>query len=104
MVYAEYGQCKWHCRAVSTKIIASLDPYALHRNEFICYKVTNSRVKAQVALRDDATLASAEVKERWKDVVAAIDKELRTWAKLGCVSRKGRSAARNIIDARWALK
>ena len=33
-----------------------------------------------------------------------MDKELRTWVKLGRVSRKSRSQARNIIDTRWVLK
>ena len=31
-------------------------------------------------------------------------KELETWAKMGCFSRKPRAHARNIIDTRWALK
>jgi len=31
-------------------------------------------------------------------------KELETWVKLGCISRKARSNARNIIDCRWVLK
>merc|ERR1712037_824241 len=66
--------------------------------------VTNNRVKAQVIQRDDALLTAAETKERWTEVSAAMDKELRTWVKLGCVSRKPRAQARNIIDTRWVLK
>jgi hypothetical protein len=30
--------------------------------------------------------------------------ELKTWAKLGCFSRKKRKDARNVIDARWVIK
>ena len=31
-------------------------------------------------------------------------KDLRTWVKLGCISRKPKAAARNIIDTRWVIK
>ena len=69
-----------------------------------CFKVTNTRVKAQVIQRDDDLLAPHEVKAKHQEVSAAMDKELRAWVELGCVSRKPRAQARNIIDARWALK
>ena len=39
-----------------------------------------------------------------KDVEAAMLKELLTWAKLQCFSRKSRRDARNIIDTRWVIK
>ena len=51
-----------------------------------CYKVANNRVKAQVVQRDDALLTPSEVKQHWKQVAEAMDKELRAWVKLGCVS------------------
>ena len=38
------------------------------------------------------------------EVKKAILKELQTWAKLKCFSRKSRSTARNIIDVRWVIK
>ena len=31
-------------------------------------------------------------------------KELQTWAKLKCFSRKPRKEANNIIDTRWVIK
>ena len=31
-------------------------------------------------------------------------KELQTWARLKCFSRKPRSSARNVIDVRWVIK
>eukprot|EP00969_Alexandrium_andersonii_P282978 12509209-Alexandrium_andersonii.AAC.1 len=36
--------------------------------------------------------------------MAAIKVELETWVKYGCISRKKRSMARNIIDVKWVLK
>ena len=42
----------------------------------------------QVPQRNDAMLTSAEVKEHRGKVAEAMDKELRTWVKLICVSRK----------------
>ena len=37
-------------------------------------------------------------------MVKAMSKELQTWAKLKCFSRKPRKDARNIVDTRWVLK
>eukprot|EP00974_Lingulodinium_polyedra_P103067 9977862-Lingulodinium_polyedra.AAC.1 len=31
-------------------------------------------------------------------------KELQTWAKLKCFSRRPRQGARNVIDVRWVTK
>ena len=67
-------------------------------------KVANDLVKTQDAQRDDAIFTSADVKEHWGEAAEAIDKGLRTWVTLGCVSRKQRPQARNIIDARWVAK
>ena len=54
--------------------------------------------------RDDDLLTPEETRQRWPEVEAAMLKELLTWAKLQCFSRKSRQLARNIIDARWVLK
>ena len=34
----------------------------------------------------------------------AIKQELKTWVKYGCISRKMRNLARNIIDVKWVIK
>ena len=31
-------------------------------------------------------------------------KELSTWVQMGCISRRPRLGARNVIDCRWVLK
>lgn len=42
--------------------------------------------------------------ESWPVVESSMLKQLLTWAKLNCFSRKSRHLASNIIDARWFLK
>ena len=82
-------------------VLATPELDILRPGDTLCYKVTNNRVKARVAQRDDALLTPQELKDNWKQVVEAMDKELRTWVKLECVSRKPKADARNVIDARW---
>ena len=57
-----------------------------------------------VVKRDDDLLTPQQMKEHHQEVRAARLSELQTWVKLGCLSRKLRSTARNIIDTRWVLK
>ena len=54
--------------------------------------------------RDDDLLTPAEIKQHKDEVDAAMLKELQTWAKFGCFSRRKRDGAKNIIDCRWVLK
>ena len=54
--------------------------------------------------RDDDLLTPEEVKLHEDEVKAAMLKELVTWAKHKCFSRRSRQDARNIIDCRWVLK
>ncbi|MFM7989941.1 MAG: hypothetical protein ACKPKO_62570, partial [Candidatus Fonsibacter sp.] len=54
--------------------------------------------------RDDALLTQEEVQKHWSAVLVAIKQELETWVKYGCISRKSRKLARNIIDVKWVIK
>ena len=81
------------------------DPVTPGANEVLLvqdfFKKTNKKV---VVERDDANLTKDEEQKHWPEVAAAIQKELETWVKYKCVSRKKRADARNIIDVRWVLK
>ena len=68
------------------------------------FAVKKGSVKTKVVKRDDDLLTKEETEKHWADVVVAMKKELQTWAKLKCFSRKARQHARNIIDTRWVLK
>ena len=57
-----------------------------------------------VVQRDDALLTTEEVQNNRPAVVAAIKQELETWVKFGCISRKKRKLARNLIDVKWVLR
>ena len=54
--------------------------------------------------RDDALLTPAEIAQHKDEVNSAMAKELQTWAKYQCISRKPRNLARNVIDCKWVLK
>ena len=60
--------------------------------------------KRVVVDREDSTLSTQEVHSHWPEAAAAIQKELETWEKLNCFSRKLRTNARNVIDIRWVHK
>ena len=45
-----------------------------------------------------------KVQKNWKEVVVAIKQELEPWIKHGCVSRRKRTDARNIIDVKRVIK
>ena len=57
-----------------------------------------------VVQRDDALLTPEEVQKNWPAVMAAIKQELETWVKYGCMSRKKRKLARNIIDCKTGVE
>jgi len=66
--------------------------------------VETNATRRAVVQRDDDVLTPEQVNENWAEVEQAMQKELQTWAKLKCFSRKPRKDARNIIDTRWVLK
>ena len=72
--------------------------------EMVVFKVTAKTAGAEVVKRDDDILTPQEVKQHWAEVCKAMLKELQTWAKLGCFSRKDRKKASNIIATRWVNK
>ena len=61
-------------------------------------------VRQAVVKRDDDLRTPEQLKENWKEVQAAMLKELKTWADLKCFSRRLRKNSRNIIDVRWVIK
>ena len=60
--------------------------------------------KKQVIERDTDLLTPAELETHAEAVKAAMISELKTWAKLKCISRRPRAGARNIVDSRWVYK
>ncbi len=67
------------------------------------YKTSGGQKKVVVE-RADAILTKEEEHQFWPLLAAAMVEELQTWVKHGCVSRKNRRQARNIIDCRWVFK
>ena len=63
-----------------------------------------SGLKTAVIQRDTDLLTPEEVRQHHDEVMAAMLKELQTWAKYKCFSRRPRAGAKNIIDCRWVLK
>ena len=72
--------------------------------EIVLLQVGPTTMRQEVVQRDDDILTQAQLKEYWPDVRKAMLKELQTWAKLKCFSRRARKDARNIIDVRWVIK
>ena len=61
-------------------------------------------VRQAVVKRDDDILTAEQIKQHWPEIQKAMIKELQTWAKLKCFSRRPRQGTRNIIDVRWVIK
>jgi hypothetical protein len=73
--------------------------------EHLCVRTYTATGTTQTVIqRDDALLTPDEVKTHWSDVMSAIKQELETWVKYGCISRKKRNCARNIIYVKWVIK
>ena len=60
--------------------------------------------KKAVIERDTDVLTPEELVKHKDEVAAAVLKELQTWQKYKCFSRKARNQASNIIDTRWVFK
>ena len=58
----------------------------------------------QINERDTDLLTPEEVRKHSEEAKAAMLSELKQWAKLGCISRKRRQEARNIVSSRWVYK
>ena len=68
------------------------------------FEVDQHGARREVVKRDDDILTKQQVSEDWAEVEKSMLKELMTWAKLKCFSRKPQAEARNITDTRWAIK
>ena len=99
------GMPIYHTEAGS---IINCDPIQPDEMMILSFKAAHkgkaNKVRTKVVKRDDDLLSPEETKTHWPEIQKAMDKELRTWAKLKCFSRKLRKDARNIIDTRWVLK
>ena len=80
---------------------AKLEP---RQGEVVTVKMYLTGARKAVVQRDDDILTAEELRTHAKEVAAAMLKELQTWAKLQCFSRKKRTQAKNIIDCRWVIK
>ena len=73
--------------------------------EHLCVRIDKTTGSSRkVAQRDDALLLPNKVQKNWKEVVVAIKQELETWVKHGCVSRRKRTDAQNVIDVKRVIK
>ena len=105
--YVEYyyeGDAHKLCRLADGE-----EPIEVGSDEGLCVRVYFSgprvkEVRKQVLKRDDALVTKEELQVHEKEVQAAIQKELETWVKHGCISRRPRAGARNVIDVRWVYK
>ncbi len=79
-------------------------PRKLTPHEIAVQILYQSGKKTVVIERDTDLLTAEDVAAHAAKVSAAMLKELQTWKKYGCFSRKQRAQARNIIDTRWVLK
>lgn len=81
-------------------------PHEVKPDEVVVVRLYHGQAgkKEVVVERDDAILTHEEMRTHANEVKAAMLKELQTWAKLKCISRKARKFARNIIDCKWVVK
>ena len=92
-----------HFAGTATKLVHAR-PREPRVGEIIVQQIFLTGVRRTVVQRDDDTLTAEELRIHAKEVAAAMLKELLTWAKLKCFSRRLRKDAKNIIDCRWVIK
>ena len=81
------------------------EPKLPEEGEYLCMRLYQSTGRAQTVVeREDALRTPEETNEHWPAVLTAMYEELQTWVKYGCISRKPRNQARNIIDVKWVKK
>ena len=97
----EYIELAFHADAA--KMLPDL-PRPLEAGEIAVVRCYRAGPNKTVIDRDTDLLTPAEVKTHWQLVVQAMYDELKLWVDNGCISRKQRRLARNIIDCRWVLK
>jgi len=72
--------------------------------EIVLLQIGENTVRQTVVKRDDDILTTEQVKQYWPEIQRAMLKELQTWARLKCFSRRKRQDTRNIIDVRLVIK
>ena len=65
-------------------------------DEMVLIQMGHNTVRQAVVQRDDDLLTAEQLKKHGAEVQAAMLKELQTWAKLKCFSRRPRQGARNV--------
>ncbi len=66
-------------------------------DQMLTFKTSSAGARRIVTQRGDDLLTPEETEQRWPGVEAVMLKELLTWAKLKCFSRKPKHMTRNII-------
>ena len=79
-------------------------PAETRQGEVMTLHFLANGTKKAVIERDTDNLTAQEMVTHRAELAAAMLKELQTWQKFNCFSRKPRAQARNIIDCRWVLK
>ena len=84
-------------------------PIEVGPDEELCVRMYFSgpkvkEVSKQMVKRDDALVTKEELQMHEKGIQAAFQKELETWVKHKCISRRPRAGVKNIIDVRWVYK
>ena len=76
----------------------------LAEGEFLVLCFHASGVRRTIIERDTDILTKEEIVKHEQEVEAAMLSELQLWAKFGCMSRRPRKGAQNVIDCRWVIK
>ena len=61
-------------------------PDHVGQDHTVVYKLEANNVRRTVVKRDDDVLSAEQLKAEWPKVQEAMMKELKTWAKLDCLS------------------
>ena len=53
--------------------------------------------------KNKQNLTPLEIRQHWSEILKSIQKELLVWAHNGCISRKPRNQAKNIVDCKFVI-
>ena len=79
-------------------------PRPPEKGEIVVERIYHNSKRIVNVERDDDILTPEETIKHKDEIHAAMLKELITWAKMKCFSRRKRATAKNTIDCRWVLK
>ena len=103
-IYYEHGMHKIMRLDPADRVSPTMEEPMVCEQVFKASKHKNKAFKKAVVERKDHNLSPSEINSNWTEVAAAMQKELKTWVEMGCICRKPRDQARNVIDCRWVLK